>query len=744
MSKRSRWDILGRLGLGKKSSWSQAKKSNRPFGRSLQMEQLETRELLSVTGNISGSVFNDADADGFFDVNEPGWDGWTVELQEVGGTNSALDAFEDPILSLDNRFAGAVAAYGSDILIASPNSQPGVILRYDSNDELTIYSDPLEGGTFGTSMAVVGDYLIVGDPNETVSGESRAGAVYVFDLTSTDLTAVHTFQKDTPTEGDFFGYSVAALGDDEFVIGSPGDDISDVTGSGAVYHVDLSDQPPSAELISGGAVQEGAELGRSLAADWDETYGDFVVGGAPGYTTGTGAPGAAFVFDLSGATVVTTQLHRRRQHERFWPFRGDFGWTYVFVGAPLELDDLGTPDPSDDVPRGSVHVYGRGTLTESDEILRSGTEAGDFGRALAVDASGGLFVSDPFHDTVYHYSTPASTDTPTSFVSPQTETSNFGYALAASSSGLIIGDPGAIQNDRAPGAAYSFNASGTLTDTHANPNVKCLPEANFTGVPNASYVVLSTSALLGVNPGWDNGTDEDCGSVELRALPSFTLLYTLNVCPGDSNPVAGDMLGYCVVPIDETHLLVSAPGRTVGDVESAGIVYLFEIVDDEFVLHQTFNNPDPGAGRPVRCPDPRTGKPRLNQFDAGSRRHQQQRGRRRLRDGPRRDSPFRSHIPRFLHDLLEPVRDIACRPRRRTPGRRSGIRLWGRPRLRKRVRHRSGDGMAYIDSHARPRSRRGASGDGSQGRRPLRDVRRIVYGLVLEAGISSSARRAVR
>ena len=49
MSKRSRWDILGRLGLGNKSFWRKGKGLDYLLGRSLRMEQLEERQLLSVT-----------------------------------------------------------------------------------------------------------------------------------------------------------------------------------------------------------------------------------------------------------------------------------------------------------------------------------------------------------------------------------------------------------------------------------------------------------------------------------------------------------------------------------------------------------------------------------------------------------------------------------------------------------------------------------------------------------------------
>ena len=241
MSTNRVWDILGRLGVGKKSSSKRNKHSDWPFGRSLQMEQLETRELLSVTGSISGSVFADSDADGFFDANESGLENWTVELQGVGGEATELGVLYDPLLALENRFANAVATYGDDVLIASPNSQPGMVLRYTDDGELVgVFADPTDGGTFGASLAVFDHYLVVGDPNETVSDVGgdvdNAGAVYVYDLEAAPGADphVHTFHKATGTrrENDLFGYSVAALNiadpdDDEIFIGAPGDDVSD-------------------------------------------------------------------------------------------------------------------------------------------------------------------------------------------------------------------------------------------------------------------------------------------------------------------------------------------------------------------------------------------------------------------------------------------------------------------------------------------------------------------------------------
>jgi len=237
MGKNRRWDFLGRLGFGRKVSRKEGTGAKRVSRRPLRMEHLEDRQLLSVSGSIGGSVYYDLDQDGTRDPAEVGLPDWTVELQKIGDEElaSLLETIGDPSLQSSRRFATSVAAHEVaqgqiHLFIASPNSQPGMILRYDtSGNLLETILDPVPGGSFGSSLAIVGNTLLVGDPDETVDEYLQAGAVYAFNLTTGSLQATYhkrdALDQDAPAEGDLFGFSLAGLSG-EFVVGAPGDDLS--------------------------------------------------------------------------------------------------------------------------------------------------------------------------------------------------------------------------------------------------------------------------------------------------------------------------------------------------------------------------------------------------------------------------------------------------------------------------------------------------------------------------------------
>ena len=260
---------------------------------------------------------------------------------------------------------------------------------------------------------------------------------------------------------------------------------------------------------------------------------------------------------------------------------------YVFVGAPLEMDEGDPSDPDDDVPNGAVHVYDRSTLggAAAATIRGIGNEPGDFGRALAMDEDGGFYVSDPFHDTVYYYENLQTTN-PDTYDNPQTGSADFAYAIVVAGDVLFVADPDAIYSDLAPGAVYLFDATTrAVVQTYENPNEKCMPEATLSGVPAASTAYLTQTAVVIANP-------SDSNNAGLITVVGFGNPITIDAPEGGS-PVAGDMLGYDVVKVDETHFLASAPGRT-DTVEAEGVVYLFDATTGNVV--QTFRNPDPEQG----------------------------------------------------------------------------------------------------------------------------------------------------
>ena len=77
---------------------------------------------------------------------------------------------------------------------------------------------PAVGDGFGSSVAAVGNNILVGVPNDDTNAVN-SGAAYLIDGTTGALLL--TFTNPTPAIGDFFGYSVAAVGNNILVVLMP-------------------------------------------------------------------------------------------------------------------------------------------------------------------------------------------------------------------------------------------------------------------------------------------------------------------------------------------------------------------------------------------------------------------------------------------------------------------------------------------------------------------------------------------
>ena len=93
--------------------------------------------------------------------------------------------------------AGAVKVFSSTngvLLFRVPNPSPAI------DDE------------FGYSVAISGNYMVAGAPNDS-TGANQAGSAYVFDLSSaTPTVPVVTLNNPQPGTKDYFGISVAISG----------------------------------------------------------------------------------------------------------------------------------------------------------------------------------------------------------------------------------------------------------------------------------------------------------------------------------------------------------------------------------------------------------------------------------------------------------------------------------------------------------------------------------------------------
>lgn len=101
---------------------------------------------------------------------------------------------------------------------------------YWEEQQKLIASDGENLDWFGYSVAISDNFIMVGAPKEKDSGQVQRGAVYVFELTGSSWNEV---DKITPDVGEGFGHSIA-MSSGVAIIGAPYGDGND-TSSGVVY-----------------------------------------------------------------------------------------------------------------------------------------------------------------------------------------------------------------------------------------------------------------------------------------------------------------------------------------------------------------------------------------------------------------------------------------------------------------------------------------------------------------------------
>jgi len=164
----------------------------------------------------------------------------------------------------------------------------------------------LEGSTtgwednFGWSMALDGDYLVVGAPHYTTTG-ATPGSAYIFkrDTASGSWTEVKQLLGDDGQPGDRFGYAVAISGD-KVVVGAPWADVSGWQDAGAAY-VFRRDKDGAGnwglvtKLTASDVYTNNDHLGTAVAIDGNT----IVVGAAEKEVNNIRDAGAVYVFTSS-------------------------------------------------------------------------------------------------------------------------------------------------------------------------------------------------------------------------------------------------------------------------------------------------------------------------------------------------------------------------------------------------------------------------------------------------------------
>lgn len=207
------------------------------------------------------------------------------------------------------RFGASVALAGDLAVVSAPgsivngvnNSGAGYVFRrIDGNwiqEARLVADEATNGASFGTSVAVANDRVLIAAETFNVDGQNNAGVVYAFRLTADGWEQEARLQATEPVGAARFGNAIAMHGD-RAVIGSNFAVVDGVANGGAVYvfEHDGNDWNEVERLLpSDHAAHQ--QFGHSVDLSDDR----LVVGAPRTAIDGIAFVGATYVFELESA-----------------------------------------------------------------------------------------------------------------------------------------------------------------------------------------------------------------------------------------------------------------------------------------------------------------------------------------------------------------------------------------------------------------------------------------------------------
>jgi hypothetical protein len=298
-------------------------------------------------------------------------------------------------LTSGDQFGNSVAMYGDYLVIGSPYNDNNVnsagsvfVFKKDSETNTYSYVDKLIGtnpgstNRFGSSVAIYEDFIVVGSPFDD-DNQIDSGTVYVFkrDEGEDTFTQVDKLFDDDPSLSDNFGTSVAIY--DIFIaVGNPNDDeVNTNSGSVTVFKKnDNDDQFSQVDKLYDSNPGFDENFGTSVAI-----YDVYVVVGTPRDNDSATFGGSVSVFKKDNI------IDQYANYSKIIPSNVEaydkFGISVSIYGDYIAIGSSGDNDngPSS----GSVYIYKNDQVNEefifADKITASDASGGDnFGQSVYI------------------------------------------------------------------------------------------------------------------------------------------------------------------------------------------------------------------------------------------------------------------------------------------------------------------------------------------------------------------------
>jgi hypothetical protein len=346
------------------------------------------------------------------------------------------------------------------------------------------------GDRFGFSVAISGDYVIVGAfrEDENASGGATlndAGSAYFFKQTGGVWAQQQKIVASDRAADDNFGWSVAISGD-YAIVGALGEDedasggaTASAAGSAYIFKQTAGVWAQQQKIVASDRAATDF-FGFSVAIS-----GDYAIVGArsededaSGGATVSNA-GSAYIFNLSGSTWAQQQkiVAGERAADDYFGYSVAISGDYAIVGAFVEDEDASGGNTA--TGAGSAYIFKQiaGVWAQQQKIVASDRAASDqFGLSVAIsgdyalvgafqedeDASGGATLNAAgsayiFTQTAGVWGQQNKVVTPLQWVVTATN-DNFGYSVAINGDYAIVG---AYQEDEDASGASLLSGAGS-------------------------------------------------------------------------------------------------------------------------------------------------------------------------------------------------------------------------------------------------------------------------------------------
>ncbi|MBC8869445.1 MAG: protein kinase [Planctomycetes bacterium] len=441
--------------------------------------------VVDIHGSLTGTVFHDRNGNGLRDSDESGLPKCTIELQRVVTIEKPLMTIPKPHRDFGvlERYGTALAFHDDRIFIADKNDvhRQGAVFMFDrlTGKLLRTMRSPETArrpnrfgnvhGNFGSCIVVLGRHVAVADYGPFMG----TGCVHLFDGKTGQF--VRSLPNPSPKEREWFGVSLAVVGDDLLV--GEGHPTRPCTAETTAH---LFDGSTGSLLRTFVRPSPGVDdrFGRSVAA-----MGNNVLIGAARDRTGPRGPGAVYMYDTETGELIQT----------FYNPSTDASFAQNSSNSIAALGD---------------------TVLVSAHL--ADTTAVEGGCVYAFDAATGKLLR--------------------TCVSPNpTVGERFGHCVVPIGDNILVGAPGSFETGLAKGAVYVIDgATGALLGTYLNPwpdyegfgsSVVAMDDRVLIGAPEGKHGVYvfegipePTSSLTNVEGGYEF-KDQVAGKYLVRIVP---------------------------------------------------------------------------------------------------------------------------------------------------------------------------------------------------------------------------------